>query len=146
VRAASGHTQIFFTPDVDKNFNRGHTDYFAQGRQEDIGAFDSPKYLGVRVGAISKVGPDFVEMMTDAPLANGDGLNYMNKRASVGIGVNTVQKLGESDEGQRWRVFPNEPVSGLPGLKAGTQVHRNRDHQWEAALTKRSADRKVRCT
>ncbi|MEN3278608.1 MAG: rRNA 5-hydroxycytidine synthase, partial [Massilia sp.] len=146
VRAASGHTQIFFTPDVDKNFNRGHTDYFAQGRQDDIGAFDSPKYLGVRVGAVSKVGPDFVEMMTDAPLANGDGLNYMNKRTSVGVQVNTVQRLAQgepSEAGQRWRVFPNEPVSTLPGLKPGTQVHRNRDHQWEAALTKRSADRKV---
>jgi putative protease len=46
-------------------------------------------------------------------------------------------------ESQRWRVFPNEPVSALPGLKAGTQVHRNRDRQWEAALTKRSAERKV---
>ena len=143
VRAASGHTQIFFTPDVDKNFNRGHTDYFATGRQDDIGAFDSPKYLGVEVGTVTKVGLDHVEMMTDAPLANGDGLNYMNKRSSVGIGVNTVQKLGESEEGQRWRVFPNEPVSALPGLKPGTQVHRNRDHQWEAALNKRSADRKV---
>jgi 23S rRNA 5-hydroxycytidine C2501 synthase len=143
VRAASGHTQIFFTPDVDKNFNRGHTDYFAQGRQDDIGAFDSPKYLGVEVGTVSKVGGDFFEMMTDAPLANGDGLNYMNKRASVGIAVNTVQKLGESEEGQRWRVFPNEPVSALPGLKPGTEVHRNRDQGWEAALNKRSADRKV---
>jgi collagenase-like PrtC family protease len=69
VRAASGHTQIFFTPDVDKNFNRGHTDYFAQGRQDDIGAFDSPKYLGVQVGAVSKVGADHFDMMTDAPLA-----------------------------------------------------------------------------
>jgi hypothetical protein len=33
-RASSGRTQILFTPDVDKNFHRGHTDYFAQGRQE----------------------------------------------------------------------------------------------------------------
>lgn len=48
-----------------------------------------------------------------------------------------MRKLGESEEGQRWRVFPNEPVSALPGLKPGTQVRRNRDHQWEAALTKR---------
>jgi len=143
VRAASGHTRIFFTPDVDKNFNRGHTDYFAQGRKEDIGAFDSPKYLGVQVGTVSKVAGDHFELTTETALANGDGLNYMNKRTTVGIQANTVQKLGESDDGQRWRVFPNEPVSTLPGLKPGTQVHRNRDHQWEAALSKRSAERKV---
>ena len=34
---------------------------------------------------------DHFDMMTDAPLANGDGLNYMNKRTSVGIGVNTLR-------------------------------------------------------
>jgi len=40
VRAASGRTRVMFTPDVDKNFHRGHTEYFAQGRLTDIGAFD----------------------------------------------------------------------------------------------------------
>jgi putative protease len=37
-RAASGRTNILFTPDVDKTFHRGHTDYFANGRLDDIGA------------------------------------------------------------------------------------------------------------
>ncbi|WEF34561.1 peptidase U32 family protein [Pseudoduganella chitinolytica] len=142
-RAASGRTHVLFTPDVDKNFNRGHTDYFAQGRQEDIGAFDSPKYLGVQVGTVTKVGTDHFDLLAQAPLANGDGLNYMNKRTTVGIQANTVQKLGESDEGQRWRVYPNEVVATLPGLKPGTEISRNRDHQWEAALNKKSAERKV---
>lgn len=59
--------------------------------------------------------------MTDAPLAKGDGLNYMNKRTSVGIGVNTMHKLGESEEGQRSRVFPAMPfppviLRGSPNL------------------------------
>src|SRR5690606_25821031 len=43
-RASSGRTRLMFEPDVDKNFHRGHTDYFANGRQADIGAFDTPKY------------------------------------------------------------------------------------------------------
>jgi putative protease len=77
-------------------------------------------------------------------MANGDGLNYMHKRDTVGIQANTVQKLGEDADGQRWRVFPNEALSTLPGLKVGTVIHRNRDHQWEAALTKKSSERKVR--
>ena len=41
----------------------------------------------------------------------------MNKRASVGIAVNTVQELGHSGEGSRWRVFLNKPVSASHGLK-----------------------------
>ncbi|GGY00715.1 collagenase-like protease [Massilia dura] len=142
-RASSGRTEVLFTPDVDKNFNRGHTDYFAGGRQDDIGAFDSPKYLGVRLGTVTKLGGDHFDLLTDAPLANGDGLNYMVKRASAGIQANTVQKLGEDGDGQRWRVFPNEPMSTLTALKPGTEIHRNRDHQWEAVLSKKSSERKV---
>jgi len=142
-RASSGRTRVLFTPDVDKNFHRGHTDYFANGRQQDIGAFDSPKYVGVQLGVVSRVGTDHFELVADAPLANGDGLNYMNKRSTVGILANRAEKLGEDEEGQRWRVFPNEAMHALPGLKIGSVIHRNRDHQWEAALNKKSAERKV---
>lgn len=143
-RAASGRTQVMFTPDVDKNFHRGHTDYFAQGRQQTIGAFDSPKYVGVELGTVARIGGDNFDLVTNEAMANGDGLNYMHKRDTVGIQANTVQKLGEDADGQRWRVFPNEGLATLPGLKVGTVIHRNRDHQWEAALSKKSADRKVR--
>jgi putative protease len=143
-RASSGRTQIMFTPDVDKNFHRGHTDYFAQGRQQTIGAFDSPKYVGVELGTVARIGGDNFDVVSNAPMANGDGLNYMHKRETVGLQANTVQKVGEDDEGQRWRVFPNEALATLPGLKVGTVIHRNRDHQWEATLTKKSSERKVR--
>jgi len=143
-RAASGTTRVLFTPDVDKNFHRGHTDYFALGRQDDIGAFDSPKYIGVELGTVTRIGPDFIDLDTNAAMANGDGLNYMNKRDTVGIQANTVEKLGEDADSQRWRVFPNEMVKSLAGLKVGTIVHRNRDHQWESALSKKSSERKVR--
>jgi putative protease len=142
-RASSGRTRLLFTPDVDKNFHRGHTDYFAQGRQDDIGAFDTPKYVGVELGTVIRIGSDHFDMTANAPLANGDGLNYMHKRSTVGILANRVEKLGEGDEGQRWRVFPNENLSALIGLKAGSVIHRNRDHQWEGALQKKSAERKV---
>ena len=143
VRASSGRTRLLFSPDVDKNFHRGHTDYFAQGRQQEIGAFDSPKYVGVELGTVSRIGNDSFDLVTNAAMANGDGLNYMHKRSTVGIQANRVEKLGEDADGQRWRVFPNETLSALTGLKVGSVIHRNRDHQWEAALQKKSADRKV---
>uniref|UniRef100_UPI0028AAC7B8 DUF3656 domain-containing protein n=1 Tax=Massilia alkalitolerans TaxID=286638 RepID=UPI0028AAC7B8 len=47
-------------------------------------------------------------------------------------------------DGQNWRVFPNEVVKSLACLKVGTIVHRNRDHHWESALSKKSSERKVR--
>jgi putative protease len=141
--ASSGSTRVLFTPDVDKNFHRGHTDYFAQGRQQTIGAFDSPKYVGVELGTVVRIGGDNFDILAHESMANGDGLNYMLKRDTVGIQANTVQKLGDEEDGQRWRVFPNEPVSSLVGLKVGTIIHRNRDHQWEATLNKKSSERKL---
>jgi putative protease len=143
-RASSGRTNILFTPDVDKNFHRGHTDYFANGRQPEIGAFDSPKYVGVELGTVSRIGTDHFDLVANAPLANGDGLNYMHKRSTVGVQANRAQKLGDSEDGELWRIFPNELLGELPGLKPGVAIHRNRDHQWEAALTKKSSERKVK--
>jgi putative protease len=142
-RAASGHTRILFTPDVDKTFHRGHTDYFANGRQDEIGAFDSPKYVGVELGVVSRLGTDHIDLLANAPMSNGDGLNYMNKRETVGVQANVVKKLGESEDGQLWRVFPNEQLRDLPGLKPGVTIMRNRDHHWEASLQKKSSERKV---
>ncbi|MBD8723960.1 U32 family peptidase [Oxalobacteraceae sp. CFBP 13708] len=143
VRASSGRTRVMFTPDVDKNFHRGHTEYFAQGRLTDIGAFDSPKYVGVELGIVARLNGDSFDVVTSAPMANGDGLNYMYKRDTVGIQANKADKLGDEADGQRWRVYPNEPMQTLAGLKVGTVIHRNRDHGWEATLNKKSSERKV---
>ena len=76
-RASSGETRFLFTPDPDQNFNREFTDYFVNGRQDDIGAFDTPKTPGRAIGWVTKIGEDFVELETSDPatiLHNGDGL------------------------------------------------------------------------
>jgi collagenase-like PrtC family protease len=38
------------SPDPEQGFNRGGTDYFVNGRKDDIGAFDTPKHAGLAVG------------------------------------------------------------------------------------------------
>ncbi|QLG86993.1 U32 family peptidase [Chitinibacter bivalviorum] len=142
--ASSGRSEIFFRPDVDKSFHRGHTDYFATGRKEDIGAFDSPKYIGVPLGTVTKVADKYFELEiadNNDAMANGDGLNFMKKREVIGVQANTVE--GVNKDAGIWRVFPNEMMSELVGLKPGTPLHRNRDHAWEQALNKKSAERKI---
>lgn len=142
-RVSSGQSQIAFTPDVDKNFHRGHTDYFANGRLDNIGAFDSPKYVGLHLGYISRIGTNWLELETTEAMANGDGLNYMHKREVIGIQANTVERTGSNEHGEIWRIVPNEKITDLPGLKPGMPVNRNRDQRWEQALTKKSAERRV---
>src|SRR5256885_10605016 len=70
--------------DPDQNFNREFTDYFVNGRKEDIGAFDTPKTPGRAIGWVTKVGENFVEIETssrDTELHNGDGLCYYDLRS-----------------------------------------------------------------
>jgi 23S rRNA 5-hydroxycytidine C2501 synthase len=140
-RVSSGTSTIAFTPNVEKTFHRGYTDYFAKGRGDQIAAFDSPKYVGLHLGYISKIGADWIDIESEEPLANGDGLNYMHKREVFGIQVNTAKPMGAL-----WRVFPNEPIRQMPGLQPGLALNRNRDHRWEAALEKKSAERRVALT
>ena len=142
--ASSGHCSFSFTPNPDKTFHRGSTDYFANGRKDDIGAFDSPTFVGLPLGHISKIGKDWIEIETNAPMSNGDGLNYLNKRTVAGLQANVVQPISENEDGQIWRVFPNEALHTLVGLKVGTAINRNRDHSWEQALLKNSADRRIK--
>ncbi len=139
--SSDGRCSFSFTPEPDKTFNRSATDYFVNGRKEDIGAFDAPTHVGLPLGTVTKVGPDWFEMSSSAPLANGDGLSYMNKREVSGMQANTVQQVGGG-----WRVVTNQKISELPGLKVGTQISRNRDHNWELALLKKSAERRISIT
>jgi len=61
----------------------------------------------------------------------------------VGMQLNTVKQIGHVPGGDLlWRCQPNEPAL-LQGLKSGTDLCRNRDHAWELALLKKSAERKV---
>ncbi|HUW51434.1 MAG TPA: U32 family peptidase [Sulfuricella sp.] len=138
-RASSGHTQLLFTPDADKTFHRGATDYFSNGRQTDIGAFDTPAFVGILIGTVTQVGVDWFELETSEQLANGDGFTYMHKREVVGVQANRAELVA----GAKWRIWPNEPVASLQGLRPGASISRNRDHVWEQALTKPSAERRI---
>jgi putative protease len=136
--ASSGRTTLFFTPNPDKTFHRGTTDYFVNDRKTDIGAFDSPKFVGLPIGTVTRLGSGWFEMDANEPLTNGDGLNYMHKREVIGLPINVAEKRGDI-----WRCTPNVPLAELPGLLPGTAINRNGDHAWELALTKKSAERHI---
>ena len=136
--ASSGKTRLLFTPNPDKTFHRGATDYFTQGRKADIGAFDTPTFVGLELGTVTQVGDKWFEMEANEDLANSDGLNYLHKREVIGLQANVVERKGKV-----WRIFPNEPMHTLQGLRPGLVISRNRDHAWEQRLAKKSAERRI---
>ncbi|MCZ5975597.1 hypothetical protein O5172_25595, partial [Escherichia coli] len=55
-----------------------------------IGAFDSPKFIGLPVGEVLKVAKDHIDVAVTEPLANGDGLNVMIKREVVALRLSII--------------------------------------------------------
>jgi putative protease len=131
-RASSGRSTYTFTPQPDKTFNRGYTDYFANDRQDDIGAFDSPAFVGELIGEVTEIGDGWLIVNTDQTLHNGDGVCFHDAHGDVqGMRINRV-------EGKK--LYPAE----MPAeLSEGATLFRNRDQEFERALEKESADRRV---
>ncbi|MDP2810029.1 MAG: U32 family peptidase [Rhodocyclaceae bacterium] len=131
-RASSGRCSYTFTPRPEKTFNRGATDYFVNERKADIGAFDTPKFSGEPIGQVTRLAPDWFEVDAAVPLHNGDGLSYFDShRELVGLRINRA-------EGRR--LFPNEMPEDLA---VGTALYRNRDQEFERALERKSAERRI---
>jgi len=144
-RSSSGSTTFTFEPDPNQNFNREFTDYFVQGRQIDIGAFDTPKNPGQPIGYVTKVNTDSVElelMDRSKHLSNGDGLCYYDLQKNWWVWPSTGPKRINAPKGL-WRVFPKDPMAGFKDLRKGVEVNRNRDVNWTRMLDKKSSDRRI---
>ncbi|ELY3544631.1 U32 family peptidase [Cronobacter turicensis] len=138
-RSSAGNTAHYFVPSTEKTFHRGSTDYFVNARKIDIGAFDTPTFVGLPVGEVLSVGKEHLDVEATEPLSNGDGLNVMIKREVVGFRVNVAEKTGEN----RYRVFPNEMPAALKTLRPRHKLNRNLDHNWQQALLKTSSERRI---
>src|SRR5574344_2168279 len=134
-RASLRHCKYSFTPNLNKTFNRGFTNYFLKGRQPDIASFDTPKALGEYVGKVKEIRGNSFNVAGVATFANGDGLCFLNgERELEGFRVNRV-------EGNR--LFPLQMPANLhPGLA----LYRNNDQEFERVLSRPSSVRKIPVT
>lgn len=129
-KTSSGKVVLSFTPDPERTFNRGYTDYFLQGRQP-MASFSTQKSIGKRIGEVTSMGKYTLTVGGSEPLANGDGLCYLDSEGRMqGFMVNEVQ--GRT-------VTPNR----MPEIKSGTTLWRNNDQQFEKTLQGKTAERKI---
>ena len=135
VRASSGRSVPHFSPDVNRSFNRGFTDYFLHGRTDDIYSFGTPKSIGEKMGPVKEVGRGWIKVSGFKAFHNGDGICFFNRTGELeGYRVNRV-------EGNR--VFLFLESGEMPSLSAGTELYRNFDIEFEKVLSKESATRKI---
>ena len=132
-RASAGKVRYNFTPNLNKTFNRGFTDYFFNGRQPEIASFYTPKAMGEYVGKVKDfVGNNGIRVAGTSSFANGDGLCFINNaRELQGFRINRA-------EGNH--LYPSEIPAGL---RRGTALYRNNDMNFSKQLSGNSAERKI---
>ena len=129
-KLSSGRISLGFEPDVNKSFNRGYTDYFLEQRK-DCFNFDSPKFVGERIGKVKKVTPKYfvIDLEKDIKLNNQDGLCF-DRTAEKGCLINRVETS---------TIYPNK----MPDIKTGDIVYRNIDVSFEKGILSSKTKRQI---
>lgn len=135
-RASLGKVEYSFTPDLNKTFNRGYTNYFVQGRQPNIFSPNTPKALGEFVGKVKELRRDSFNVASTASFANGDGLCFINSETKALEGFRVNRAVGN-------RLFPYKMPNGL---QPGMGLYRNQDQAFEKELSGNSTKRLIAIT
>ena len=117
-RSSYGKSDISFTPDPAKSFNRGYTDFcLTNRRNSDLASVMTPKSLGE-------------EILDKASLNNGDGISWFENGQYTGVRVNRVEN---------GKIF----TAGNKHIPQSITLHRTYDAQWEQKLSRDTAERKI---
>lgn len=129
-KTSSGKVILGFEPDLNKSFNRGYTHYFLEDRGQCFN-IDTPKFVGEKLGTISKVTDRYFEIKNLKTIINKqDGLCF-GKNSEFGCIVNNV-------DGKK--IFPNKMNKSI---KIGVEVFRNLDRKYEDTVLKTIAKRQI---
>ncbi len=134
IRASAGKEEFFFTPQLDKTFSRGYSNFMLDGRKDNITSFDTPKSLGEEMGYMKEASKYYFIVAGVKPFHNGDGACFVDETGKLkGFRINRV-------EGNK--LFPLE----MPNIKPKTTIYRNYDHEFEKLLAKTSSVRTIGIT
>lgn len=146
-RATSvGKTRFFFTPMPEKTFRRPATNFFINGRQNNIITPDSPKSTGEKLGVVHQLAAKSFDIVCSQSINNGDGLCFVDSKGVFsGFRANSVQIIDNDFKGSHallMRVFVNE----MPQIQRNTVLFRNHDQAFEKSLNAKTSDRRVALT
>lgn len=127
-RTSLGRSRIEFTPDAEKTFNRGYTEFFLDGKRSDFKSRDSAKGVGEYIGKVTDVkggGKSFVSFTyeSDKTIHNSDGLCFASKgKVTAGFRANRCQD-------NKVELFTKDLQ-----VKKGDLIYRNLDTEFEKSL------------
>ncbi|MFA6199892.1 MAG: U32 family peptidase [Bacteroidales bacterium] len=141
-RSSIGKSEISFTPDVERSFNRGFTSFNLQGKKDKIGDLDTAKAIGKYIGKVADVNlsgrsHNFIQISTKEEIVNGDGLCFFNKNGELeGFLVNKVEP---NPEQSLVNIIPNKNID----IRILTKIYRNFDLQFTKQVEQDSSKRKI---
>ncbi|NRA83591.1 MAG: U32 family peptidase [Gammaproteobacteria bacterium] len=139
ISASHGKCIHSFEPDPEKSFNRGSTDYFVNERTDGVSDFRTPKYLGVSVGKVIKLGKDHLVVESSQTFNNGDGLGYFTAKQNAVMSDDKTMGLRVNRADGNTLYVLKIPSS----LKVGMELFRNHDQAFETVLGKESSKREL---
>ncbi len=130
-RTSHGTSTFTFTPNLQKSFNRGFTDYFLRGERSPMHNFATPKSKGEYLGQVTSIGKRHLETNITAKINAGDGFTYLDTEGKL-CGFRANRAEGSN-------IFP----AIMPRIRVGTALYRNADAAFSKLLAKPSAERKI---
>jgi len=126
-----GKSIISFSPNPQKTFNRGYSEYFINGRNEVVSSINTPKSIGEEIGKVNFVQKNSFSVSGNAKLNNADGICFFDKDMELqGTIINKV--MGNN-------IFPDD----INGILENTFIYRNLDHEFLKTLKNSKIERKI---
>lgn len=116
--SSSGKSIYPFTPNPEKSFNRGFTEYFLKGRTNCFNQ-ESPKSKGEYLGKVTEISKNWINVNTNKKINPQDGIYFSGE----GFAVNKVEDN---------KIYPNKMIN----LQIGDELWRNFDSEFEKELLK----------
>ena len=139
--STSSEYQYNFTPNPEKTFHRGQTEYFLHGRKPHMANWQTPKSTGEKIGKVVALRRNAigVQLLPGIILHNGDGICYEDKGFAINriegdwIYPNTPSPIPNSQYPLAKRPLPNSP-QGVHYPDVGTTLYRNLDAEFIRSL------------
>ena len=135
VRSSIGKTNLTFSPQLEKSFNRSFTHYFLDGRHPDNGSsmasINTPKSQGEFLGKVITVQRNEITLDAAVAVANGDGISFFDRDGNYkGFRINKV--IGN-------KLYLKERCN----LSRGDLLYRTFDKAFTDVLSRNSAQRTI---
>ena len=137
-RSSTGICTSTFSPDLQKTFSRGFTEYYIDKKRNDVANVRSPKSQGEYLGKVvesnenaSQRGKNYIKIKTNAQLHNGDGLCFYDTNGEL-----TGVLINGTNEG---KIVLNKNVH----IPVGTEIWRNADVEFQKQLESSDQGRKL---